>query len=161
MKSSKNQQKNAKSCWQFPACASQFPLRKGKLLEIMHTICAAKGSGGEAVYGYLSGGKNLPGKPSKPVGHALHAYSLTMIWPNGCTPKGPYGNMRFYEGFREGSFEVGLGKGSQKGVLRSGPAVGFYSRKGFVGKGSQNLRRGFQKVSRTPPQKVRPLRRAP
>ena len=56
-------------------------------------------------------------------------------------------------------------KGSEKvlgRVLRRGPAVGFYIKKGSE-KGSQKgiWERGFQKVPRTPPRRVRPLRRAP
>ena len=51
-----------------------------------------------------------------------------------------------------------LGKGSQKGSEK-GAYYGFYSKKRVL---RRVLRRGFQKgVSRTPPRRVRPLRRVP
>ena len=79
-----------------------------------------------------------------------------------CTPKGAYGNTAFWEGFWEGS-----GKGSGEGVLRrvlrrGSSSLGFTVRKGSE-KGSQKgfWEGSFQKVPRTPPCRVRPLRRVP
>ena len=80
----------------------------------------------------------------------------------GCTPKGAYGNTAFWEGFWEGFWGKGtggrvLGEGFWEGGLRRG----FYSKKGSE-KGSQKgfSEGSFQKVPRTPPCRVRPLRRA-
>ena len=79
----------------------------------------------------------------------------------GCTPKGAYGNTAFWEGFWEGSGK-GSGKGVLRRVLRRGSSMGFTVKKGSE-KGSQKRfwEGSFQKVPRTPPCRVRPLRRAP
>ena len=79
----------------------------------------------------------------------------------GCTPKGAYGNTAFWEGFWEGSGK-GSGEGVLRRVLRRGSSMGFTVKKGSE-KGSQKgfWEGGFQKVPRTPPCRVRPLRRAP
>ena len=79
----------------------------------------------------------------------------------GCTPKGAYGNTAFWEGFWEGSGE-GSGEGVLRRVLRRGSSMGFTVKKGSE-KGSQKgfWEGGFQKLPRTPPCRVRPLRRAP
>ena len=78
-----------------------------------------------------------------------------------CTPKGAYGNTAFWEWFWEGSGK-GSGEGVLRRVLRRGSSVGFTVRKGSE-QGSQKgfWEGGFQKVPRTPPCRVRPLRRAP
>ena len=78
-----------------------------------------------------------------------------------CTPKGSYGNTAFQEGFWEGS-----GKGSGPGGIW-GRVLKRLLRKEPVKKGSQKgshkgfWEGGFQKVPRTPPWGVRPLRHAP
>ena len=79
----------------------------------------------------------------------------------GRTPKGAYGNTAFWEGFWEGSGK-GPGEGVLRRVLRRGSSMGFTIKKGSE-KGSEKgfWEGGFQKVPRTPPCRVRPLRRAP
>ena len=79
----------------------------------------------------------------------------------GCTPKGAYGNTAFREGFWEGSGK-GSGEGVLRRVLRRGSSMSLTVKKGSE-KASQKgfWEGGFQKVPRTPPCRVRPLRRAP
>ena len=74
----------------------------------------------------------------------------------GCTPKGAYGNTSFW-GSGQGS-----GEGVLRRVLRRGACCGFCNKKGSE-KGSQKgfWEGGFQKVSKTPSWRGRPLRRAP
>ena len=81
----------------------------------------------------------VAGKKSKQHHDILITRKVLII---GCTFKGAYGNIAFWEGFSEGSGQ-GSGEGSQKGSEK-GVCYGFYSKKGFWEGFSEGvLRRGF------------------